>query len=44
MSTHNMFSWRNKKNIYTFGLKKKTILSRALDWYKGPLGINGLCV
>ena len=22
MSTHNMFSWRNKKNINTFGFKK----------------------
>ena len=26
MSTHNMFSWRNKKNINTFGLKKASYL------------------
>ena len=29
MSTHNMFSRRNKKNINSFGLKKN-ILSRAM--------------
>ena len=26
MSTHNMLSWRNKKNINTFGLKKKHLI------------------
>ena len=32
MSIHNiMFSWRNKKNINTFGLKKKGFLSRAMS-------------
>ena len=25
MSTHNMFSWRNKKNINTFALKKSAL-------------------
>ena len=34
MSTHNMFSWRIKKNINTFGFKK-SILSRAMNYYKG---------
>ena len=29
MSTHNMFSWRNKKNINTFG-SKKSALTRAM--------------
>ena len=32
MSIHNiMFSWRNKKNINTFRLKKKGFLSRAMS-------------
>ena len=32
MSTHNiMFLWRNKKNISTFGLKKKKTLTSAMQ-------------
>ena len=35
MSTHNIcFLWRNKKNIYTFELKKKSILSKAIEYHK----------
>ena len=32
MSTHNMFLWRNKKNINTFGLKKAPYLVLYNTW------------
>ena len=31
MSKHNTYSWRNKKNISTFWLKKKSALSEAVN-------------
>ena len=33
MSTQDMFSWRNKKNICTFGLKKNA-LTKAMELRK----------
>ena len=34
MNTHNMFSWRNKKNINTFGQKKKHLIKSYAVWLK----------
>ena len=38
MSTHNMFSLRNKKNINPFGLKKKA------SYQELCYGLNVICV
>ena len=42
--TQNMFLWRNKKNINTFGLKKSTLTSAMyFSYFSQKIGLNISC-